>query len=301
VYTGSIPVGASLATGGSSLNGRAAPPRLRSRVSLLLVLLGGVALLAGAFAAHARLRFVDRQDFADRAVEALEGEGVRRAIEQELAGTLLTDAPARQRDRVEVLVDEVIRSDDFQAVFRDATVRLHRIFFELDAPAALRVDRAIRLVDRAVRSEFPQLGGSARRQLDAEILTLSRGRLAGDAVASAEASRVLGVVLPLGALGAFAAAVAIAPLRRRALLWVGVVTAAVGGLIAAVVPLARAELLGRLDAARELSSEQVRAAAGEVFDAYADGLLTWALVLVLAGFALAAAALATGALRRGSG
>jgi predicted membrane-bound spermidine synthase len=108
-------------------------------------------------------------------------------------------------------------------------------------------------------------------------------------------------VLPLAALAAFLAAVASAPSRRRALLWVGVATAVVGGLVAASVPLARTGLLSRLDAARELSTEQVRDAAGEVYDAYSAGLLTWALVLVLAGIAVAAAALAAGLLRRGPG
>jgi hypothetical protein len=287
--------------GRTSLNGGAAAPRLRSRLSLLLVLVGAVALFAGLLAAHARIRFVENEDFADRAVDALEGEGVRRAIELELAGALLEDAPPARRRRVESVIDDVIRSDDFQAVFRDATIRLHRVFYELDDPAALRLDGAIRLVDRAVRTEFPELGGAARRQLDAEILTLRRGRLAGDAVAGAESTRVLGIVLPLAALAAFLAAVAISPLRRRALLWVGVATAVVGGLVAASVPLARTELLSRLDAARELSTEQVRDAAGEVFDAYSAGLLTWALVLALAGIAVAAAALAAGLLHRGSG
>jgi hypothetical protein len=199
------------------------------------------------------------------------------------------------------VVDDVMRSEDFQAVFREATVRLHRVFYELDDRAALRLDGATRLVDRAVRAEFPQLGGAARRQLDAEILTLRRGRLAGDAVAGVEASRTLGIVLPLVTLAAFAAAVALAPVRRRALLWIGLATAVVGGIIAAVVPLARTELLGRLDAARDLSAEQVRDAAGEIYDAYSEGLLTWALVIVLAGLALAAGALASGALRRGPG
>jgi hypothetical protein len=283
------------------LNGGAAPPRLRSRLSLLLVLVGAIVLLAGALAAHARVRFVEHEDFADRAVEALDGEGVRRAIELELAGALLTNAPPAQRRRVESVVDDVMRSEDFKGVFREAVLRLHRVFYELDDPAALRLDGATRLVDRAVREEFPQLGRAARRQLDAEILTLRRGRLTGDAVAGAEASRVLGIVLPLAALAAFAIAVALAPVRRRALLWIGVAIAAVGGVIAAALPLARTELLARLDAARQLSAEQVREAAGEVFDVYTDGLLTWALVLVVAGIALALVALATGALRRTSG
>src|SRR5918996_2187759 len=93
VYTGSIPVGASL----------------RNPLSLLLVLLGGIALLGGALAAYARLGLLDEQDFADRAVESLEGQGVRRAIERELVGALPDEATPRQRQLIESVTDEVIR------------------------------------------------------------------------------------------------------------------------------------------------------------------------------------------------
>ena len=86
---------------------------LRNPLSLLLVLLGGLALLGGALAAYARLDLLDEQDFADRAVESLDGQGVRRAIERELVGALPAAATPRQRRLIESVTDEVIRSDSF--------------------------------------------------------------------------------------------------------------------------------------------------------------------------------------------
>jgi hypothetical protein len=298
VYTGSIPVGASLSAGGQTVNAGAALPRLRNRLSLLLVLLGAVALLGGALAAYTRLGLLDEETFADRAVEALEGEGVRRAIEQELVGALPAQATQRQRRLIDSVTDEVMRSSVFREVFREATVELHSAFFARDDDeAALRLDGAIPLVEEALPSDAPRLERFAR-QLDAEILKLRRSTPEGDAVAVAEVARVLGVVLPLVACALFLVAFALAGQRRRALVWIGTTMAAVGVLIAASVPLARAIALDRVQATSALSAEQLRSAAGELYDAFVGGLLVWGLVLALMGALIAVAALTIGAPRR---
>ena len=283
MYTGSIPVGASL----------------RNPLSLLLVLLGGVALLGGALAAYTRLGLLDGEDFADRAVESLEGEGVRRAIERELVGALPARATPRQRRVVESATDEVIRSDAFREVFREATVELHGVFFARDERVVLRLEDAIPLVEDALADTAPRLTRFARRELDGEILTLRRGTLEGDALARTEDARGLGIVLPLLAVALFLAAFAVAVPRRRALLWIGVTTSVVGALIAASVPLARAIALDQLQATSVLSGEQVRVAAGELYDAFVGDLLAWGLVLTMMGVLIAATALlARGTSRR---
>jgi hypothetical protein len=282
VYTGSIPVGASL----------------RNPLSLLLVLLGGIALLGGALAAYARLGLLDEQDFADRAVESLEGQGVRRAIERELVGALPEEATPRQRRLIESITDEVIRSDAFRELFREATVELHGVYFGGDDRVALRLDAAIPLVEDALPANAPALRRFARQQLDGEVLTLRRGTFEGDAVARTEDARTIGVVLPLAALALYLAALALCVPHRRALLWIGITTALVGALIAASVPLTRALVLDQVEATSVLSAEQVRAAAGEVYDAFVGDLLGWGLVLALLGVLVAGAGLEAGAARR---
>jgi hypothetical protein len=282
VYTGSIPVGASL----------------RNPLSLLLVLLGGIALLGGALAAYARLGLLDEQDFADRAVESLEGQGVRRAIERELVGALPEEATPRQRRLIESITDEVIRSDAFRELFREATVELHGVYLGGDDRVALRLDAAIPLVEDALPANAPALRRFARQQLDGEVLTLRRGTFEGDAVARTEDARTIGVVLPLVALALYLAALALCVPHRRALLWIGITTALVGALIAASVPLTRALVLDQVEATSVLSAEQVRAAAGEVYDAFVGDLLGWGLVLALLGVLVAGAGLEAGAARR---
>jgi hypothetical protein len=284
VYTGSIPVGASL----------------RNLLSLLLVLLGGIALLGGALPAYARLGLLDEQDFADRAVESLEGQGVRRAIERELVGALPEEATSRQRQLIESVTDEVIRSDAFRELFREATVELHGVYLGGDDRVALRLDAAIPLVEDALPADAPALRRFAREQLDGEVLTLRRGTFEGDAVARTDDARTIGVVLPLVALALYLVALALSRPRRRALLWIGITTAVVGALIAASVLLTRALVLDQVEATTVLSAEQLRAAAGEVYDAFVGDLLGWGLVLALLGVLIAGAGFEAGGARRRS-
>jgi hypothetical protein len=278
VYTGSIPVGASL----------------RNPLSLLLVLLGGIALLGGALAAYTRVGLLDGDDFADRAVESLDGEGVRRAIERELVGALPAQATPRQRRIIESVTDDVIRSAAFRELFREATVEVHGVFFAGEERAVLRLDAVIPLVEDALPREAPALTRFARRQLNGELLTVRRGTLEGDALARTEDARVLSVVLPLIAVALFLAAFAAARPRHRALLWIGVTMTVVGALIAASVPVARTIVVDQVEATSVLSAEQVRTAAGEVYDAFVGDLLGWGLVLALVGVLLAGMGLEAG-------
>jgi hypothetical protein len=266
----------------------------------VLVLLGGVALLGGALAAYARLGLLDEQDFADRAVESLEGPEVRRAIERELVGALPEEATPRQRQLIESVTDEVIRSDAFRELFREATVELHGVYLGGDDRVALRLDAAIPLVEDALPADAPALRRFARQQLDGEVLTLRRGTFEGDAVARTEDARTIGVVLPLVALALYLAALALSRPHRRALLWIGITTAIVGALIAASVPLTRALVLDQIEATSVLSAEQLRAAAGEVYDAFVGDLLGWGLVLALLGVLIAGAGFEAGGARRRS-
>jgi hypothetical protein len=278
------------------MNGGAAS--LRNRLSLLLILLGAVALLAGALAAHARFRLLDEQSFADRAVETLDGDGVRRAIERELVGALPGRATRRQRRVIESVTAEVIRSSAFRELFREATVELHGVFFARDERAVLRLEGVVPLVEAALADTAPRLTRFARRQLDDEILTLRRGTPEGDAAAATEVARVLGVVLPLVAGALFLVACALALPRRRALVWIGTTMAVVGALIVASVPLARSIALDQVQATSALSAEQLRSAAGELYDAFVGGLLVWGLVLAVMGVLIASVALTIGAPRR---
>jgi hypothetical protein len=235
-----------------------------------------------------RVGLLDGNAFADRAVESLEGEGVRRAIERELVGALREGVTPRQRRLIESVTDDVIRSDAFRGLLRQAAVELHSAFLAGDdRAAALRLDAVIPVIEDALPANAPTLARFARRQLDGEVLTLRRGTAEGDAVARMEPARTLGVVLPIVAVALFLAALAVAVPRRRALLWIGTSVAIVGVLVAASVPIARPIVVDQVRATSVLSAEQVRLAAGELYDAFVGDLLGWGVVLALVGVVIA--------------
>ena len=211
-----------------------------------------------------------------------------------MVGALPAGVTPRQRRIIESVTGEVVRSAAFRELFREATVEVHGVFFAGEQRAVLRLDGIIPLVEAALPDEAPGLTRFARRQLDGEILTLRRGTLEGDALARTEDARVLAVALPLIAVALFLAAFALAVPRRRALLWIGATMAAAGVLIAASVPLARMVVVDQVEATSVLSAEQVRVAAGELYDAFVGGLLAWGLVLALLGAVIAGAGLEAG-------
>ena len=60
------------------------PQRSRSAASVALIAVGAVLLLAGTLALYAREQIVDRDAFANRAVDALEDDRVRTVVGREI-------------------------------------------------------------------------------------------------------------------------------------------------------------------------------------------------------------------------
>ena len=180
-------------------------------LSTLLVLAGALLLLAGTAAGYGRVRVTEREVFADTALEALESDGVRRAVERRLTDELSDRARAfglgNLRPEIRALVDAVITSAPFQRVFRAAVIEFHRVFFEEGRDAArFDLGAVAPVLEREVRAISPELDRLLSREIDAELLTVRRDRLAGDTLAAAERLRTLGIVLPLLAAAAFACA-----------------------------------------------------------------------------------------------
>ena len=86
-----------------------------------------------------------------------------------MVGALPARATPGQRRMIESVTDEVIRSDAFRALFREATVEVHSVFFGGDERVALRLDGVIPLVEDALPDNAPSLTRFARRQLDGEV------------------------------------------------------------------------------------------------------------------------------------
>jgi hypothetical protein len=272
------------------------PDRLRQTASVVLIVLAGVLLVAGTVTFYARDQIIDREAFADRAVAALQDDGVRTVVGREIVVYLVergsTDLVAA-RPLLESVVGTVMQSEPFRRVFRSAAVETNRVFFVRGRENALfDLSDAARLVRFGLGAVSPKLADRFPDDLEPQLVTLRRREFAGGTLAAADTLRVLGILLPLLALAAFVAAVAVAPDRRLAVLRSGVAVGAGGALLAVVLLVLRARTLAGVHGEDELTDQDVRDAVGGLLDAYLGDLFTWALVLALFGLVLGAAAAA---------
>ena len=236
--------------------------RSRGIASAVLVVIGAVLLLAGTIAFYGRTEIIDREAFADRAVEALENDGVRELVGQQIVVNLVdrgsTDLVA-VRPLLESVVGAVIQTDPFRRLFRAAALQTNQVFFERERGNALfDLADATQVVRFGLKSVSPQVAKEIPQDLEPKLLTLRRREFAGTTLAVADDIRVLGLVLPLLAIVAFVAAVGLAPDRRLAVLRVGVGIGAAGAVLACVLFILRARTLAGVHGEDETTDEQVR-------------------------------------------
>jgi hypothetical protein len=270
--------------------------RTRGVAAVLLVVLGGVLLFAGTIAFYAREQVIDREAFADRALEALDDDGLRHVVSREIVVNAIERGSAdlvAARPLLESVVDTVIQTGPFRRVFRAAALETNRIFFVRGRDNALfDLGDAAQVVQFALRSVSPKVAKQLPQDLEPELLTLRRRKFAGATLSAADAVRPLGIVLPILALLTFVAAVAVAPDRRIGVLRVGVATGVVGAVLAGALLILRARVLAGVVGEDEVTDEEVRDAVAGLLDAYVGDLVVWALLLALLGLVVAAAAAA---------
>jgi uncharacterized membrane protein HdeD (DUF308 family) len=270
--------------------------RTRAMAGVVLVVLGAVLLFAGTIAFYAREEIIDREAFADRAVHALEDDGLRNLVGRELVVNLIdrgsTDLVAA-RPLLESVVEAVIQTEPFRRIFRAAAIETNRVFFQRERKNALfDLGDAAQVVQFALRSVSPKVAKEIPEDLDTQLLTLRRREFAGKTLAVADDVRLLGIILPLAALAVFAAAVFVSPDRRVAVLRSGVAVGAAGGLLAAALLILRARILAGVIGEDEVTDEEVRDAVAGLLDAYTADLVGWALLIALLGVVVAGAAAA---------
>ena len=203
--------------------------RARGVASVVLVVLGAALLLAGSVTYYLRTQVLEPEAFADRAVAALEDDGVRRVVGREIVVNLIdrgsTDLVAA-RPLLETVVDAVIQTPPFRTIFRQAAVETNRVFFVRDKKNALfDIADATQLVRFGLKSVSPELASQLPKDIEGDLLALRRREFAGQTLAVADAVRPLGIILPLLGLVVLIAAIAIAPDRRVAVLRSGIAMA----------------------------------------------------------------------------
>ena len=270
--------------------------RTRGISAVVLIVLGAVLLFTGTLAFYAREQVIDRQAFADRALEALDDDGLRHLVGREIVVNAIERGNAdlvAARPLLESVVDAVIQTDAFRRVFRQAALETNRIFFVRGKENALfDLGDAAQVVQFALRSVSPKVAKQLPEDLKPQLLTLQRREFAGATLSAADAVRPLGIVLPLLALLTFAAAVVISPDRRIGVLRVGVATGVAGAVLAGALLILRARVLAGVIGEDEVTDGEVRDAVRGLLDAYVGDLVGWALLLALLGLVVAAAAAA---------
>jgi hypothetical protein len=268
----------------------------RAVTSVVLVVLGGLLLFAGTIAFYAREQVIDQEAFADRAIEALNDDGVRNLVGREIVVNAVERGSAdlvAARPLIESVVEAVMQTDPFRRIFRAAALETNRVFFVREKKNALfDLGDAAEVVQFALRSVSPRLAKQLPQDIKPQLLTIRRREFAGATLSAADVVRPLGIVLPLLALVVFAAAIAVSPDRRVGVLHAGVAVGTAGALLAGALLVLRARVLAGVIGEDEVTDEEVRDAVAGVLDAYAGDLVGWAFLLALLGLVIAAAAAA---------
>ncbi len=251
-------------------------------------MLGGLCVVVALVSGYARTTVLDSDQFADRATSALGQPPVRDLIARQITDQAVLRAErdlVALRPLVQTAAGAIVATPAFQSLFRKAARDLHRTVFTRDrSTATLTIADVGVLLASALERLDPQAAKQLPAGFTAQVSAGDDALRALDAASVVDDVELLAWLTALGAVLLLAGAVAIAPQRRRAVVHVGIAIAVAGGIVVLAYQIARAEVLGRVALPAD------REAAGEVWDAFAADLRTWALVTLGAGTIMAAAA-----------
>src|SRR5215208_6162852 len=247
--------------------------------SIVLAVIGAVLLFVGSVTFYAREEVIDREAFADRAVAALNDDGVRALVSREIVVNLIdrgsTDLVAA-RPLLESVVGAIVQTQPFKQVFRRAALEANKVFFVRDRSDTLvNLGDAATVIQFGVRSVSPKIGREIPADIDPDLFTLDRDEFAGQTLSLADKLRLLGWLLPVLALVAFVVSVVLAPDRRIGVLRVGVAIAVAGTLLAVTLLILRSRVLAGVIGTNELTDQEIRSAVGGLLDAYLGDLVSW--------------------------
>ena len=262
--------------------------RVRSGLAAALAVLAGLALVAAIAASYTRRVAVDENQFADRAVIALQSPAVRTLVARRVTDDLVVHHASNllaARPLIQTVVAGAIGGRAFGDLFRVAVRDVHRAVFDRDEnTVTLTLADAGTVAASALDVVKPSLAKQLRVTKRVQLVKDNLGSVSGAAVRVTDRIRLLALLLGLVALLASAGAVALAPDRRRAVTGLGVSFAVSGVLLAVAWGIARTLVVDGVPGSED------RAAVGAVWDAFLDPLRVEAWILAGLGAVLAAAA-----------
>jgi hypothetical protein len=260
------------------------------RGSAWILAVAAVCLLAGGLGGYGALTVLDRDAFADRALQTLDSDEIREEVGARIGGRLASERPelSAGEPMIEDAVAETVTGDPaFRAAFHDGAVRLHEAIFE-GGEASLVVTGSGAMLQAELERRLRRSRVDVPAMDDVPLFTLgdsgSERALLRAAPVAADVAAPLSIVLALAGLVLLALAVVREGDHRRVVWGAGLAVAAAGGLSAAGVTAAQELVLDNFDTGFG------DAVVSGVWDAYLADLRMWALAGGAAGLVVAAAA-----------
>jgi hypothetical protein len=260
-------------------------------VSYALTIAGAVLLLVGGLALYLREEIIDEDAFAQRSTAVLEDDAVAHAVSRELAAEVSNAGPPQlvsARPILESVFEALIGTQQFEKVFDQAARQANKLLFTRERTVVLTLEDAVSVLRSALEGANPKLADKIPKDLEPELATLSDSQFSATALRFADDVRLLGILLPLLALAAFAGGVAVAPNRRSAITRTGVAIGVVGVFALVGLIALKTYIVNNLEG-DILTQDELRAAAGAIWDGFFGGLEGWATAVGAAGLILAAA------------
>lgn len=265
---------------------------MKHRVATALLLLGLLVTAVTAVVAYLARTVLDEDAFSSRLVAALDRPGVSAFVAQRIADGVV----AANRDLTGVrpvlatFAQAVVNSAPFHALVRRGARDAHRLVFSEGAEhVMLAVPDVGVLLRGALASVSPDVAKRVPTDVRTVVETRLTGRIAGQVVAGLRAAARIRLVARVGLVAGLLlviVGVAVAPVRRQALLNTGFGLLAVAAVLALIVPLGRATVTGAI------ADPSLRAAVGDLWTAFAGGLRPWAIGLATVALVVVAGAAA---------
>jgi hypothetical protein len=256
------------------------PSPARQVASIVLILLGGIALVGGILVRYADQNLLDPERFAERAVEVLDDEGVQKEIGDVIVNELERQGADRAQTQkaVNKTIDEIAENEEIRKAMVTALVIANEAALsDGDDDVSVKLENVGEPLGDEIREADPELAAQIRGGLDLAIVRTGSAEAFVDVARRAKDFSSLSLVLPiLGAL-LLIGGVIVANDRRTA-----VFGAAMGIALSGVAVFA-GYIGGREIAARQPDDEAAQEAARAIWEAVFGGLETLGLVLAIAG------------------
>jgi hypothetical protein len=252
------------------------------------VVAASVVLLLALVAGYARHALVNSDQFANRATAALRDDAVKTLIGERITDQVVLKNRAdllAARPIIESVTSEIVGSTAFTSLFRKAVRDVHAALFLRDQNTlTLTVADVGTVLAAALEKLKPSLADQVARTGSVSLGSRDIGEVGGELARIADTVKVVALVLAIAGLALIAAAIWVAPDRRRAVTELGIGAVVAGVLVVVVLGIARSIAVHRLDDLDE------QAAAGAIWDAFLGDLRNTAWILAASGAVVAAAA-----------